>query len=83
MGFKNIEIHQDQLGHYVELETVKNKWEMMINFPVSDDNLFPFQTLSEEKLNAVKQDYYQELEKIASHQGVWNEIMTLTVIAEK
>ncbi|MGK7956402.1 MAG: hypothetical protein AB4063_14305 [Crocosphaera sp.] len=70
MGFKNIEIHQDQLGHYVELETVKNKWEMMINFPVSDDNLFPFQTLSEEKLNAVKQDYYQELEKIASHQGV-------------
>lgn len=55
----------------------------MINFPVSDDNLFPFKTLSEEKLNAVKQDYYQELEKIATHQGVWNEIMTLTVIAEK
>lgn len=83
IGFKNIEIHQDQLGHYIDLETVKNKWEVMINFPVSNENLFPFQTLSAEKLEDAKQDYYQELERLASNQEVWNEIMTLTVIAEK
>ena len=80
---KNIEIHQDQLGHYVDLETVKNKWEMMLNFPVTNDKIFPFQTLSQEQLKEVKQDYYQELEIRVTPKGVWNEIMTLTVIAEK
>ena len=55
----------------------------MINFPVSNENLFPFQTLSAEKLEDAKQDYYQELERLASNQEVWNEIMTLTVIPEK
>ncbi|MDJ0578463.1 methyltransferase domain-containing protein [Crocosphaera sp.] len=83
VGFKNIEIHQDQLGHYVNLETVKNKWQMMINFPVNNNNLFPFQTLSKEKLEAAKLDYYQELETRLTPKGIWNEIMTLTVIAEK
>ncbi|MGK7941375.1 MAG: class I SAM-dependent methyltransferase [Crocosphaera sp.] len=83
LGFKDIIIHQDQLGSYVNLEQVKNKWKMMINFPVSNDNLFPFQQLSPEKLETAKQDYYQELEKLATPQGIWNEIMTLTVIAKK
>ncbi|MDJ0599414.1 MAG: methyltransferase domain-containing protein [Crocosphaera sp.] len=83
IGFRNIETYRDQLGHYVDLETVKNKWKMMINFPVANDNLFPFQTLSKEQLRAAKQDYYQELETIVTPQGVWNEIMTITVIAEK
>ncbi len=83
MDFKDIIIYQDQLGSYVNLEQVQNKWEMMINFPVSNDNLFPFKKLSPEKLQEAKQDYYQELEQLATSQGIWNEIMTLTVIAEK
>ncbi len=83
IGFKKIKFYQDQLGYYLDLETVKNKWEMMINFPVANDNLFPFKSLSDEKLYTAKQDYYQELENIKTPQGIWNEIMTVTVIAEK
>ena len=67
----------------IDLETVKNKWEMMLNFPVTNDKIFPFQTLSQEQLKEVKQDSYQELEIRVTPKGVWNEIMTLTVIAEK
>lgn len=82
-GFAEIEIHRDQLGGYVTLESVKNKWEMMINFPVSQNNLFPFQTLSDEQLAQAKHDYYQALEALVTPQGIWNDITTLTVIAYK
>ncbi|MEM8780975.1 MAG: class I SAM-dependent methyltransferase, partial [Cyanobacteria bacterium P01_G01_bin.49] len=82
-GFTEIEINRDQLGSYVEVESVKNKWEMMINFPVSQNNLFPFQTLSDEQLTQAKLEYYQELEALETSQGIWNDITTLTVIAYK
>ncbi len=83
IGFKEIKIYRDQLGSYVNLDTVKNKWEMIINFPVSNYNLFPFQQLSTDTLKQAEQDYYQELEKLATLKGVWNDIIALTVIAKK
>lgn len=83
LGFSTIDIKTDQLGNYVELNAVKQKWNMMINFPVSLERLFPFQSLSTEQLPQAKLDYERELESLNTADGIWNDIITLTVIAHK
>lgn len=83
VGFEGIEIRTDQLGSYVSLEQLKARWEGFMNLPMSKGVTFPFGQLSPEQLEQAKLDYWCELEALATARGVWDDILTLTVIGRK
>ena len=81
VGFINIEVRQEQLGHYLTLEEAKNTWQgdrVWIN-PRGN----PLKDLSDAQLAELKLAYDQKLEELASDRGVWEDITIFYVSADK
>ncbi len=78
-GFKNIEIMSDQLGDYITLETANLMWTGILRNPLSKQLL----SLSERELAQAKLDFFQELEFLATEQGMWNDITTFYIFGTK
>jgi ubiquinone/menaquinone biosynthesis C-methylase UbiE len=77
-GYRQVEIHTEQLGGYISLTQAKAVgWNL--------DNPFekPLQALSAEALARLKQDYRAKLEALDSGKGLWNDITTFFAFGRK
>ncbi len=68
-GFKNIEVHREQLGNYIALEEAKKTWDGSFNHPL----VSKLKQLSLEKLALAKAEYFAELEALVTNKGIWND----------
>ena len=81
VGFKNIEVKQEQLGHYLTVEEAKNTWQgdrLWIN-PRGN----PLVDLSDEQLAELKLAYDAKIDQLATDKGVWEDITIFYVSASK
>ena len=80
-GFNNVEVKQEQLGHYLTVEEAKNTWKgdrLWIN-PQGN----PLVNLSDEQLAQLKTAYDAKITQLASKKGVWEDITIFYVSAYK
>ena len=80
-GFKNIKITTEQLGHYLTVETAQQTWQGDHTWINPQGN--PLTKLSNQQLQDLKTAYNLEIAKIATAQGVWQDITIFFVVAEK
>ena len=81
IGFNNIEVQQEQLGHYLTVEEAKNTWKgdrLWIN-PQGN----PLLNLSNAQLAQLKIAYDAEINRLATKKGVWEDITIFYVSASK
>lgn len=78
-GFEDIEVKTDQLGGNVSFKPDTEKWERTLKNPLS----LPLKELSAEQLEQVKMDYFAELEGLVTDKGIWNDILTFSVLGRK
>lgn len=81
VGFQNIVVQQEQIGHYLTLEEAKNTWQgdrVWIN-PRGN----PLLTLSDEQLAQLKLAYNTKIEQLATEKRVWEDITIFYVVAYK
>lgn len=85
-GFEAVEIKTEQHGSYTTLEQAKAIWESVMVNPsltsprVSGDGL---SRLSTTELSKIKAELYAELEALQMEQGIWDDRMTLYILASK
>ncbi|MEM8673402.1 MAG: class I SAM-dependent methyltransferase [Cyanobacteria bacterium P01_G01_bin.67] len=78
--YKDIEITTEQYGSYIDLDPAANKsWDISLQHP----HCYPWLNLQPEELARAKAEYIYELEALVTEQGIWNDVTTYFVIAEK
>ncbi|NEQ31459.1 MAG: methyltransferase domain-containing protein [Leptolyngbya sp. SIO4C5] len=80
-GFTDIQITAKQFGGYLSLADLKKWWRLPSDRPNPFDR--PLLALSETQLQQLQQEYFAELEAIATPQGVWNDITAYTALCHK
>ena len=78
-GFEDIEVKTDRLGGNISFKPDREKWERTLKNPLS----FPLRQLSVEQLEQVKMEYFPELEDLVTDKGIWNDILTFSVLGRK
>jgi arsenite methyltransferase len=81
VGFENIVVKQEQLGHYLTIEEAKNTWQgdrIWIN-PQGN----PLLNLSDQQLADLKSVYDGKIEQLVTEKGVWEDITIFYVLAYK
>ena len=81
-GFKEIEIKIEQDDSYISLEKAKAMWAGS-SHPAPGQYPPPLSTLSTEQLVQAKAEFEAELEALETAQGIWNDITTFYVFAQK
>lgn len=81
-GFRNIEIKIDADGAYISLEEAKSSW-VSVAVPAPGQFPHPLTTLTPAQLVYAQTDYEQEIEKLNTQNGVWNDMTTFYVFGEK
>jgi ubiquinone/menaquinone biosynthesis C-methylase UbiE len=81
-GFKNADIKVDRYGAYISLEEARNSWVSAAH-PAPGQFPHPLAGLTPEKLACARADYEQEIEKLNTQKGVWNDMTTFYVFGEK
>lgn len=85
-GFETVEIHTEQHGSYTTLDQAKAIWESVAVNPsitapkVDGDGL---SRLSATELATIKAELYAELEALQTEQGIWNDLTTVYILADK
>jgi ubiquinone/menaquinone biosynthesis C-methylase UbiE len=81
-GFKNIEIIVDKNGAYIGLEEAKNDWVRLLN-PAPGQYPHPLASVTAEQMAGARAEYEQEMERLNTDRGVWNDMTTFHVFGEK
>jgi len=81
-GFRNIDIKADKDGAFMGLEEAKNSW-VSASYPAPGQFPHPLKDLPPELLASARADYEREIEKLNTHNGVWNDMTTFYVYGEK
>jgi ubiquinone/menaquinone biosynthesis C-methylase UbiE len=81
-GFRNIEIFEDKNGTYIDLEEAKQGWARLL-CPAPGQYPHPLATMTAEQMASAQADYEQELERLNTDRGVWNDMTTFHVFGEK
>lgn len=80
-GFRDIYIEIEQFGNYLSLDKAKDWWRGDRTWINPRGN--PLLSRSPEQLQVLKAAYDEEVEELATDQGVWQEITTYFVTARK
>ena len=80
-GLSNVEVKQDQLGHYLTIEEAKNTWQGDRYWVNPRGN--PLADLTDAQLAELKTTYDAEIDAIATDKGVWEDITIYYVSAFK
>ena len=80
-GFEQVEVQQDQLGHYLSVDEAKSTWQGDRNWINPRGN--PLVDLSDQDLAELKQAYDAKIDELATDQGIWQDITIYFVIAHK
>ena len=79
-GYKNIEITIEQYGGYIALDSSAEKsWNTSLQHP----HCYPLFNLPSQDLEKAKAEYIAELEALVTDKGIWNDITTYFVTANK
>ena len=79
-GYRNIDITTEQYGSYVSLDSSAEKsWDTSLQHP----HCYPLLDLSSSDFNKAKAEYVKELEALVTDKGIWNDITTYFVVAQK
>lgn len=81
VGFKNIVVKQEQLGHYLTIEEAKKTWQGDRFWLNPQGN--PLLNLSDEQLAQLKSAYDEKIEGLATEKGVWEDITIFYISAFK
>jgi len=81
-GFTNVEVKVDKDGAYISLEEARNSW-LFTSTPAPGQFPHPLSSLTTEQLAAACADYEQEIEKLNTQNGIWNDMTTFYVFGEK
>lgn len=81
-GFKNIEIVVDEDGSYIGLEEAKKAWTS-IRQPAPGQYPHPLATMTAKQMANAQADFEQELERLNTDRGIWNDMTTFYVYGEK
>ena len=81
VGFNNIVVKQEQLGHYLTVEEAKNTFQSDRLWINPQGN--PLLNLSDEDLAQLKLAYDAKIEQLATAKGVWEDITIFYVSANK
>jgi hypothetical protein len=68
-GLRAINIETASWSHYLSQEEAQSLWDNFAKNPLCIELL----TMQPEQLAQVKQEYWQEMEKLVTDQGIWNE----------
>lgn len=71
-GFKDIQVKSEQIGFYRSIEQAK-QWNGRWFHPTEN----PLLQLSAEQMQELQAEYRQQIEAMATEQGVWYENMTI------
>ncbi|MBD2206430.1 hypothetical protein H6G33_25205 [Calothrix sp. FACHB-1219] len=78
-NFTQIEIHPQQLGTYLSLETAQSRWNGQ--FWLHIDN--PLRQLKPETISQIKASYDDDIAALETEQGVWHKELIYYVVARK
>jgi ubiquinone/menaquinone biosynthesis C-methylase UbiE len=79
-GYKNIKLTTEQYGYYTDFESIAIKdWDISLQHP----HCQPLLNLEPAQLEQLKAEYTAELRALITSKGIWNDITTYFVIAEK
>ena len=79
-GYRNIQIISEQYGYYTDLESIAIKdWDISLQHP----HCQPLLNLEPQQLEQLKTEYKIKLESLVTERGIWNDITTYFVTAEK
>ena len=81
-GFGNIEIIEDCNGAYIGLEEAKQGWARLL-CPAPGQYPHPLARLTSEQMVSAQVDYEQELERLNTDSGIWNDMTTFHVFGGK
>ncbi|HXH64920.1 MAG TPA: methyltransferase domain-containing protein [Mariprofundaceae bacterium] len=81
-GFKNIEVIVDQDGSHIGLEEAKKAWAGLRQ-PAPGQYPHPLASMTAEQMASAQLDYEQELERLNTDRGIWNDMTTFHVFGEK
>ena len=79
-GYRKIKIVTEQYGYYTDLESIAIKdWDISLQHP----HCQPLLNLEPQQLEQLKTEYKIKLESLVTERGIWNDITTYFVTAEK
>lgn len=81
-GFRNIEIVVDEDGNYMDLDKAKSAWKGLRQ-PAPGQYPHPLAGMTDEQMIKAQTDYEQELDRLNTDQGIWNDMTTFYVFGEK
>lgn len=79
-GFQDIKVKTEQLGEYLSLNDRRLLWNGRFWFHPTGN---PLLQLSQEKTEELQAEYRADVESLATDKGVWFEIATYFVLAQK
>lgn len=79
VGFKNTEIKVEQFGYYMSVSEVENLWNHLANNGLIE----PILNVSSAELDEFKAKYLTAAKKLETKQGIWNDVTTFFVLAQK
>ncbi|MGK7924112.1 MAG: class I SAM-dependent methyltransferase [Spirulina sp.] len=81
-GFTDITIATEQQGSYLSLEKARSAWNTLVHlFPSRSPD--PLAILSSEQLESAEKEFRAELEARNSDRGIWNDLATWYIVAQK
>jgi len=81
-GYRNIDVKVDKDGSYISLAEAKNFW-VTASHPAPGQFPHPLAGMTTEKLADAQVDYERALEELDTQKGIWNDMTTFYVFAEK
>ena len=81
-GFKNIEIAVDNNGGYVGLREAKESWASLRQ-PAPGQYPHPLANMTAEQMANAQAEFEEELERLNTDQGIWNDMTTFYVFGER
>lgn len=85
-GFEMVEIHTEQHGSYTTLKQATSIWEeIMVNPSITSPRVLGdgLSRLSTTELATIKAELDAELEALQAEQGLWNDLTTVYILADK
>lgn len=79
-GFENIEVRIEQFGYYVSISDVEKLWQGLSKNALISPQL---QQLSQQQIEQFHAEYMAEAEALVTEKGIWNDVTTFFVLAQK
>lgn len=80
-GYSNIDVKVDSDGSYISLEEAKSAW-VSVSRPAPGQFPHPLAAMTTKQLSDAQADFENELEKLNTEKGIWNDMTTFYVFAE-